>query len=243
MYTDTIAVFSLFWWKIVMGYLLVFSIFLFFIRCISCKKRLFVASILGYVLVFDTLFMQLYMMQKGHWHADSSLPFYYCNIMAIFAAAALIMRNQKVYEISLYLGFLAPLQGILTPGFGNGLAGYYPYSYFLSHGITVLAPIYLTLCLGFRPRRGAWWKAPLYVYWLALPLYLLNCWLDANYSFLSKKPEIDHVLNIAPWPFYLFLWTGALMLSGYCIERSVLFVCYRRAKRSPKTSFDDTISS
>jgi len=221
MYSETILLFSPIWWKYFSAFMLVISTVLYLTLWLDEKINKIISKILGLFLIVDTFFLPYYIYLEGYWTISYSLPLQFCNIMGLIAGIALLTKNQKLYEISLFMGIAAPFQAILTPGFAHGAHGCYLYEFYLSHGATIFAPIFLTLILNLRPRKKSWWQS-LITFSSLLPfVYLFNYLVGGNYMFLMAPPPVSNPLIIGAWPWYLLLWVGYFVVFSFLTSKVI----------------------
>ena len=103
------------------------------------------------------------------------------------------------------MGIGGAMQALLTPDVGiYGFPHYRFFQTFISHGLLVSAPLYLTIVEGFRPT----WKSLVRVI-VGMNLYMLvvffiNQAIGSNYLFVAHKPYTPSLLDVLPaWPIYL----------------------------------------
>jgi len=227
MYGEIIPIFSLIWWKgfSLFGLLIITLLFL-----IGRVNNKLIPRGLACFLIWDALFYQIFLYSEGEWSLAYSLPLQYCNVMAFFSVIALLTRRQWFYEICLLLGMLAPLQAIITPGFAFRASGFCFYEYYLSHSITIFTPIFLTVAYQMRPRKGGrWWKTPIQFFVFLPFLFLFNQMVGGNYMFIMSPPPLSNPLILGPWPCYLIVWIGFLLMSSFLISLGInrYFICRR----------------
>ena len=135
------------------------------------------------------------------------LPFHLCNIVGVFAGLALLTRLEWCRELTYFWGLSGTLQGVFTPDLPRGFPDPVYFVFFLLHTGVVISALYLVLGMRWRPRKGAVWRA-----WLWLQLYALvamivnNTVRGANYGFLHTKPSNGSLLDyFGPWPWYILI--------------------------------------
>jgi hypothetical integral membrane protein (TIGR02206 family) len=117
----------------------------------------------------------------------------------------LVRKHQGVYDFAYLIGIAGALQALLTPDLGQyGFPHFRYYQTFISHGLLVTAPIYLTFVEGMRPYPRSirnllvWGNAYLIV------VTLLNFIIGSNYLFTAHKPITASLLDVLPaWPWYI----------------------------------------
>lgn len=215
MYSEIILIFSPIWWKCFSAFLMIMWTAVFFSLQMTPLMNKRFAIAIGIFIFLDAMILQFITYLDGHWTLAYSLPLQFCNIISFIAATALITRNQWCYELCLFIGILAPFQAIFTPAFAAQGHGYYFFQYFLSHGMAIFAPIFLTLAMKMRPRKNAWWKSILPFILILPPLYFLSSTLGGNYMFLIYPPPLPHALIVGKWPYYILFWILLFFLTSY----------------------------
>ncbi len=180
---------------------------------------------IGFVLVFILFYHQIYFNYRGLW-TIRVLPLEYCSLMAMSAVIALYTRSPGFYELTLFLGIIPPLQALIVPAIYQGEDRVIFYLFFLSHSLSILAPLYLTFVLGMRPRIYSWYKSTLPFSFVVPVLICMNKVLQTNYMFLLEKPMVTHPMNFGSWPFYIFFWAGLLLMFSFLIS-----CCLRKQPR------------
>ncbi len=74
----------------------------------------------------------------------------------------------------------------------------------ISHGMLLIAPIYMTTVEGFRPTWKSFWRVLIGLHIYAALIYPLNLWLGTDFLYLNSKPPTMSIMNALPaWPYYL----------------------------------------
>jgi len=143
--------------------------------------------------------------QTGQWTIQTMLPLHLCGLMVWSSAVMLVTRSYILYEFLYFLGIGAASQALLTPDLGNyGFPHFRYFQTFISHGLLVTAPVYMTLVEGYRP----YWASLLHVA-VGMNLYMLvimfvNARLGSNYLFVARKPDTPSLIDVlGPWPWYI----------------------------------------
>lgn len=146
------------------------------------------------------------------------LPLHLCGILVFLSAWMLWRQSYPVFEVTYFWAIGGTFQALVTPDLPVGFPHPVYISFFISHGLLILATLYAVLVFRFRPRPVSILKA-----WLAVNVYALlitpvNLLLDTNYLFLRGKPAAASLLDhFGPWPWYLLVLEGlALMIFALC---------------------------
>ena len=201
-------------------------VLLFVVKRISLQWKERILRCIGFAMLFDLLFMEGYLLYNGNFSMSVSLPLAYCSIMEIFAICAAIFQSKRCFEFAIFFGITGPVQAFAAPAQVVIGEEYILIDYFLTHGLTILIPIYMAVCMGFKPRKGSIFKVILGMELIAVVVYLINIQLGANYMYLLQKPEVNHLLNFAPWPYYILNWHVCLYTVAFLINGLFVFNSY-----------------
>jgi hypothetical integral membrane protein (TIGR02206 family) len=155
--------------------------------------------LLSYAVVFYT--------QQGVQHALTwkySLPLELCNLVLVACIVSLFRPNQFTTGIAYFWGTGGVLQATLTPD----LAGSFPsldfIMFFWSHGVTLVAIVFLVAMRDFKPRRGSVTRMMIALNIYGLVVGATDAVTGWNYGYLCQKPLEPSLLNfLGPWPWYL----------------------------------------
>lgn len=141
----------------------------------------------------------------GTWSIRYMLPLNMCSIFIWLSGWMLLFRSSLIYEFAYFLGIGAAVQYLVTPDLGiYGFPHYRFFEAFISHGLLLTAPIYMTLVEGFRP---AWRSVGRVVIWANVymaMIYVINLRIGSDYLMLNAKPVTPSLLDLLPpWPYYV----------------------------------------
>jgi hypothetical integral membrane protein (TIGR02206 family) len=157
------------------------------------------------ILILNEAGLGLWRVRHGLWSLQDSLPLHLCGVSVILVAIMLPLRSYAIFELTYFWAVGGALQGLVTPD----VEGYdFPHwrflTTFISHGLIVIANLYMIVVLGMRPTFLSLLKslAVLNIYG-ALALGF-NALTGSNYGFLCRKPEQRTLYDLlGPWPWYL----------------------------------------
>lgn len=155
---------------------------------------------------------------RWHWVAPPhGLPLELCDVAVWLAVAALAGGPAWTGEALWFTALAGTTQALLTPDLGVPWSSYPAVKFFLGHGGTVAATLFLVFAGRLRPRRGAWWRVLLLVDAYAASMLALDLAAGTNYLYLRAKPAAPSLLDwLGPWPWYLLaaeaLAAGAFFL-------------------------------
>jgi hypothetical integral membrane protein (TIGR02206 family) len=134
------------------------------------------------------------------------LPLHLCDFLILVAAFALVTRHQAAYELLYFWGCAGTLIALFSPDVHAGFPSWRFLSFFVLHGLVVIAAVVLTLGFGMRPGKGAPWRALLVTNAYAAAVGLVNVAFDTNFLYLQRKPGAPTLLDwLGPWPVYILV--------------------------------------
>jgi hypothetical integral membrane protein (TIGR02206 family) len=140
------------------------------------------------------------------------LPLHLCDFLILVAAFALVTLERTSAELLFFWAGSGTLLALLGPDLQSGFPSWAFVSFFLLHGLVVVAAAVVTFGFGRRPRAGAPWRAFALTNAYALGVGLVNLALGTNFLFLRAKPQAPTVLDwFGPWPIYLFVAEAAAL--------------------------------
>ncbi len=148
-----------------------------------------------------------------------SVPLDLCRINEFLCAFMLVGRSYRAFEVAYFWAMGGSVSALLTPALAQGFPHPVFISFFLGHGLVVLAVLYGVFGYRFWPRLRSVGMTLAVTAVYALIVAGLNRLLGTNYLFLRAKPETASLLDyLGPWPVYLFGLAGVTVL--------VCFLCY-----------------
>jgi hypothetical integral membrane protein (TIGR02206 family) len=176
-------------------------------RHASDKSRRVVRTILAALLVINETTWQLWNLSTGQWSIQTMLPFHLCSALVWLSAYMLVTKNRTIYEFAYLIGIAGALQAVLTPDLGQYAFPHFRYfQVFLSHGIIIIAALFMTLVEGFRPTWHSVRKVAIYGNIYLAAVFVLNLLIGSNYLFVAHKPETASLLDVLPpWPIYILV--------------------------------------
>lgn len=162
------------------------------------------AIALSAALVINELSLYVYKAQHHWFQFPHGMPLQLCDLAVWVAAAALLVRRGLVFECAYYFGLAGTLQALLTPDLREPFPSFSTVNFFLSHGLVVIAALYLVWSGIARPLPGSVWRAFAALNaWTAF-VGLFNAIFHTNYMYLCAKPGNASLLDrLGPWPVYV----------------------------------------
>ncbi len=147
----------------------------------------------------------------GHWWRAGTLtvwdvlPFHLCDLLILVAIVALLGGSRRATELLYFWAGAGTLLALLWPDLGFGFPDPGFVSFFLLHGLVVVAAAVLVIGLRRPPAPGALWRVFLATNAYAGLVGVFNLAFDTNYLFLCRPPAAPTLLDwMGPWPWYLF---------------------------------------
>lgn len=164
------------------------------------------------------------------WRA--ALPMHMCDWAAVASIIALLWRKQIPYELAYFWGLAGTLQATLTPDLKYDFPDIRFLTFFISHGGTLVALLFLTFGMRMRP-----YPISILRVFAASNVYLLCAGLvdllvNENYGYLRHKPIHASLMDhLGPWPWYILSLEGLALIS-FLVYYTPFFVadCIRRSK-------------
>jgi len=174
---------------------------------------------LAVALLVNQLAYLAFAARQGWIDPPRGLPLELCDVAVWLAVAALLGAPAWAGEALWFFALVGTTQALVTPDLGVAWPSYPAVKFFLGHGGTVAAALFLAFAGRLRPRRGAWWRAFLLVNAYAAALLALNLAAGTNYMYLRAKPAAPSLLDhLGPWPWYLAACEPLAALSFFLLE-------------------------
>jgi len=157
------------------------------------------------VLILNEAGLGLWRARHGLWTLQDSLPLHLCGVSVILVAIMLPLRSYAIFELTYFWAVGGALQGLVTPD----VEGYdFPHwrflTTFISHGLIVVANLYMIVVLGMRPAFLSLLKSLVVLNIYGVLALGFNALTRSNYGFLCRKPEQPTLYDVlGPWPWYL----------------------------------------
>ena len=156
------------------------------------------------------------------------LPLHLCDFLILLAAFTLVTLGPTAAELLFFWAGAGTLLALLGPDLQAGFPSWAFVSFFLLHGLVVVAAAVVTFGFHRVPRDGAPWRVFALTNAYALVVGLVNAAFDRNYLFLRAKPQAPTLLDwFGPWPVYLLVAEAAAL--GLFLLLDLPFRAARRA--------------
>ncbi|CAM3918841.1 TIGR02206 family membrane protein [Mesobacillus thioparans] len=186
---------------------LLFIFLLFFFRIRLRKPGINRAARIGMfsILILSEVSLQAWLWWSDHWAYQYSLPLHLSSISLILSAILLLNKRYALFEFTYFVGVGSALQAMLTPDISLYTFPHYRYiHFFVSHGGTVIANLFMVFVEGYRPTGKSIWKALLWLNGYTLLIFIVNFLIEGNYMYISEKPVNPSLIDyLGPWPWYI----------------------------------------
>lgn len=180
-------------------------IFLFRNKLRTPKIDIKIRYIIAASLILQELSLGMWKLYNGAWHPGTSLPLHLCGASIVLSAIMLINKNYTLFEINYFWGLGGAIQALLTPDIGMyGFPHYRFLQFFTSHGLILVAVLYMVFVHKYSPTHKSIWKVfgitLIYTGFIAI----FNLIFNGNYLFICWKPENGSIMDVmGPWPWYI----------------------------------------
>ena len=145
--------------------------------------------------------VRLFWSNDGGW--KESLPLHYCNLMEPVCCMALWFRSRWACRLA-YFGIMAAcVQALVTPDLLHGIPHVEYFLFFISHGLLLIAGVFIPVVLGWRAEPWDAVKVLLQSDAYILCMIPVNFFLGTNYGFTEFAPQgsILDYMGGSPWYF------------------------------------------
>lgn len=173
----------------------------------------------------------------GNWRPQVMLPLHLCSILIWLSGLMLARKIHWIYEFAYFLGIGGAIQYLATPDLGRyGFPHFRFFQAYVSHGLLLTAPVFMTVVEGFRPTWKSLVRVVIGINIYMIPIYLLNTAIGSNFLMLNGKPGTGSLLDILPdWPAYI-PYMEAIGLVTCLLLYLPFIVADSRAGRGPRAA-------
>jgi len=178
------------------------------------------------ILLANEAGLVLWRARHGMLKVQDSLPLHLCGVSVLLAVVMLPLKSFALFELTYFWAVGGALQGLITPD----VDGYdFPHwrflQTFISHGLIVVANIYMIVVLGMRPTFISLLKSLVVLNIYGGLMLAFNGLTRSNYGFLCRKPDQPTLYDIlGPWPWYLASLEGLAILISFLAYVPFLFI-------------------
>lgn len=173
-------------------------------RCTGEAPRRWMRGVLATLLLGYAASFYIEEWIAGALRLEYSLPLELCNVVLAASIISLVRPSQFATEIAYFWGFGGVLQATLTPDLSRGFPSWDFIMFFWSHGVSLIAIVFLVAIREFRPSRWAVFRMMIALNCYGLVIGFLDFLTGWNYGYLRHKPVQPSLLDLlGPWPWYL----------------------------------------
>ena len=188
-------------------------------RNLNKSKNILFLKLISLIAFSQTGYDHIIDITNNNWNLEEDLPLHLCSFSNLIVISMLFFKlNKKVFEFLFYCGFLGGFISILTPQLNYYDGGWFMYiSYYVSHSIIMLVPLYLFYNLDYKLSKYSWLKTFVILNILMVIILPLNFVIGkgSNYMYLYEVPQIKNPLVFGDWPFYIINWEIIILVLFY----------------------------
>ena len=184
---------------------------------------------LSILMIFLDLSEDIVRVFTGFYSINKDLPLQLCSIGVYLGAYNLIYRNQTIFNLIFYWGFVGATNAILTPDgdlFELKIFFFYSQAY---HAALIFAVLWMIIKYGMRMEYKSIFQVVLYTNVIVGIITVINFALDSNYMFLRIMPNSISPFLMGQWPTYI------LMVQVFSVVLLVLFISIQNYFMEPTT--------
>ena len=184
---------------------------------------------LSILMIFLDLSEDIVRVFTGYYSINKDLPLQLCSIGVYLGAYNLIYRNQTIFNLIFYWGFVGATNAILTPDgdlFELKIFFFYSQAY---HAALIFAVLWMIIKYGMRMEYKSIFQVVLYTNVIVGIITVINFALDSNYMFLRIMPNSISPFLMGQWPTYI------LMVQVFSVVLVVLFISIQDYFMKPTT--------
>ena len=184
---------------------------------------------LSILMIFLDLSEDIVRVFTGYYSINKDLPLQLCSIGVYLAAYNLLYRNQTIFNLIFYWGFVGATNAILTPDgdlFELRIFFFYSQAY---HAALIFAILWMIIKYDMRMEYKSIFQVVLYTNVIVGVITLINFVLDSNYMFLRIMPNSISPFLMGQWPTYI------VMVQVFSVVLVVLFISIQNYFMKPAT--------
>ncbi|HTX74702.1 MAG TPA: TIGR02206 family membrane protein [Terracidiphilus sp.] len=168
---------------------------------------------LAVALVFNTILFYGWRIETGALSFPNGLPFELCDLSLFLTILSVFTLKPLLFDLAYYWALAGASMALLTPNLTDPFPSFGTVEFFITHGLTVSAVLYLVWSHQARPRRWSVAKAMLGINVVALFDGPFDYFFGTDYFFLRAKPVNPSLLDfLGPWPWYILSTEGVALI-------------------------------
>lgn len=162
--------------------------------------------VLGCFVSVTVISFHVYQMCFDAYDFKIDLPLYLCSLMAVLIPLFTYYRKYWMFEILVFWIIGGTVQGIITPDIPIGFPSFDFFRYWIVHLGLLVIIFYFIFVFKMKPKLKSIIKSVIALQVYVVLMISINYLLNANYSYLNKKPEAASVLDyFGVWPYYILV--------------------------------------
>jgi len=182
----------------------------------------------AWLLLADTVLWYAELAARGQLTFPERVPLELCDASLFMMIVALFVMRASVFDLAYYTAIAGGSMALLTPNLWEPFPSLGTIQFFIAHGLTLAAALYLVWSGQARPRPGSVRRALLAVNLYAGLVIAFDFIFRTNFMYLLHKPENPSLLDfLGPWPWYILAAEGVAL-----VLFSLLYLPFRE-RRAP----------
>jgi hypothetical integral membrane protein (TIGR02206 family) len=166
----------------------------------------------GTTLLLDAVLWYSYLASIGQLSFPGALPLDLCDVTFFLIIAILFNLSPTLFDLIYYTALAGTSMALFTPNLWEPFPSLSTVQFFVSHGLTVTAVLYLVWSGQSRPRPGSVGRAMLALNLFAAFDFAFDFIFKTDYMYLRAKPQNFSLLNVlGPWPWYILASDGVAL--------------------------------
>ncbi|MBI88648.1 MAG: TIGR02206 family membrane protein [Candidatus Marinimicrobia bacterium] len=170
------------------------------------KGKIIIIRTIGYLVLFNEILFQLYMVYYNIWSIKTSLPLEMCYLSALLIPVyANNLENRDLKNWFFFAGFGGSLFAFINTNLSEQEHIYVSIHYFFAHGLVIFVMLSIVID-GYLPKWTDYFNAIKWTTVLVASIILINVLIGSNYMFTFLKPEGVNFTQLMPeWPYYFLI--------------------------------------
>ncbi|NLM12484.1 MAG: TIGR02206 family membrane protein [Epulopiscium sp.] len=178
------------------------------------KINRFIRYAMGTILFIQQSLLYLWYHVNGLWSIAVSLPLNLCEAAVILCIVLLLTQSKRVYEVLYFWAMCGVFSAIITPDLGYNFPHFMFYHFFITHGLVVIAVLFMTFVNGYRPQKSSIGRVLIITNLYMIFVAFVNIFTGGNYLFLRQKPSAFSIMDyLGPWPWYILSLEGVALVA------------------------------
>ena len=141
------------------------------------------------------------------------MPLELCDFSLFLAILSLFTLKPDFFDLAYFWALAGASMALLTPNLNEPFPSFGTVEFFVTHGLTVAAVLYLVWSHQARPRTWSVLRAMIGINIVALIDGPFDYFFGTDYFFLRAKPANPSLLDyLGPWPLYILTTEGVALI-------------------------------